>query len=206
MRVGVPPRASLARSLLRCTVVRAAGCMRASRSAGCERVARARAARRRTHKNVSADSPSKASSGIAVISLLRRYLRARDEATRQLVGLKKPRRGAARRGRARASERAGHHKQPCMRQPCIRVGVVPPRASLARSLANALLRCCMRAREWCAPPDWRRAREKMRRMLARHGVDSRRRTHNVLSADSPSKASSGIAVILLPLRDLRARD
>ncbi len=63
----------------------------------------------------------------------------------------------------------------------------------------------MRAREWCAPPD-ACAREKMRRMRARHGVDSRRRTHKDRSADSPSKASSGIAVIWLLLRSLRARD
>ena len=57
--------------------------MHARKRITCERVVlRARAARRRTHKYVNADSPSKASSGIAVIALLWRVLRARDEARR----------------------------------------------------------------------------------------------------------------------------
>ena len=51
--------------------------------AGCSRVVRVRASRRRTHKVVSADSPLKAFSGIAVIWFSERPLRARDEAPRQ---------------------------------------------------------------------------------------------------------------------------
>ena len=58
--------------------------MHARKQAACERVVlRVRAARRRTHKRVNADSASKAPAGIAVIWLPWSRLRARDEAMRR---------------------------------------------------------------------------------------------------------------------------
>ena len=103
--------------------------------AGCSRVVRVRASRRRTHKVVSADSPSNAFSGIAVNWLAERYLRARDEAPRQSSEAPCDVSQAAWRG-VDARERAGHNRA------C---------ESACRLEPRSLARCC--AAPSCAPPD-----------------------------------------------------
>ena len=110
--------------------------------AGCSRVVRVRASRRRTHKLVSADSPLKAFSGIAVIRLLLRYLRARDEAPRQSSEAPCDVSQAAWRG-VDARERAGHNRA------C---------ESACRLEPRSLLRCRVavraRARRWRCDGAW----------------------------------------------------
>ena len=75
----------------------------------CARVSRVRAARRRTHNSLSTESLSKAFSEIAVIRLLPRCLRARDEAPRQSSEAPCDVSQAAWRG-VDARERAGHNR------------------------------------------------------------------------------------------------
>ena len=183
------------------------------------RVVRVRASRRRTHNSVSADSPSKAFSGIAAIWLFWSCLRARDEAPRQSSEAPCDVSQAAWRG-VDARERAGHNRA------CV---------NASRRAASSLARCCaaaspsVRARERaCAPMRWsvgtrRRlagstdepmhtcssssteardacahvigVRRRMHKNRKRAGCSrvvrvraSRRRTHKLVSADSPAKA------------------
>ena len=97
--------------------------------AGCSRVVRVRASRRRTHKVVSADSPLKAFSGIAVKLLPLSHLRARDEAPRQSSEAPCDVSQAAWRG-VDARERAGHNRA------CV---------NASRRAASSLARCCAAA-------------------------------------------------------------
>mgnify|MGYP004400631513 CR=1 FL=1 len=94
-----------------------------------------RAARRHTHNAVSVVSASKAFSGIAVIRLPERSLRARDEATRQSSEAPCDVSQAAWRG-VDARERAGHNRA------CESACRLEPRSLLQRRQPGACAPIC----------------------------------------------------------------